>query len=45
MANRAQELIKAFHEEEVRKESEITFSDFMVRLNSADIAMPVWCLK
>ena len=40
MTNRAQELIKAFYEEEAaRKESEITFSDFTVRLNSADIAM------
>ncbi|MDN3649731.1 hypothetical protein QWZ13_12495 [Reinekea marina] len=40
MTNRAQELIKNFYEEEaLRKESEITFSDFNVRLNSSDIAM------
>ncbi len=40
MANRAQELIKAFYEEEAaRKDSEVTFSDFTVRLNSADVSM------
>jgi hypothetical protein len=40
MTNRAQELIKSFYEEEaMRKESEITYSDFAVRLNSSDIAM------
>lgn len=40
MAKRAQELIKSFYEEEaLRKESEITFSDYAVRLNTSDIAM------
>lgn len=40
MTNRAQELIKSFYEEEaMRKESEITYADFPIRLNSSDIAM------
>ena len=40
MTNRAQELIKSFYEEEaMRKENEITYSDFTVRLNSSDISM------
>ena len=40
MANRAQELINTFYQEEAaRRESELTFNDFTVRLNSADIAM------
>jgi hypothetical protein len=40
MANRAQELIKTYYEEEAaRKESEITYTDYTVRLNSSDIAM------
>jgi hypothetical protein len=40
MTNRAQELIKSFYEEEaLRKESEITYSDYSVRLNTSDIAM------
>lgn len=40
MTNRAQELIKNFYEEEaLRKESEVTFADLSIRLNSSDIAM------
>ncbi len=40
MANRAQDLIKSFYDEEIqRKEREITFSDYTVRLNTSDIAM------
>jgi hypothetical protein len=40
MTNRAQELIKNFYEEEaLRKESEVTFNDLSIRLNSSDIAM------
>jgi hypothetical protein len=40
MTNRAQELIKSFYEEEaLRKESEVTFTDFNIRLNSSDISM------
>lgn len=40
MTNRAQELIKSFYEEEaLRLESEITFADFPLRLNTSDIAM------
>lgn len=40
MSNRAQELIKTYYEEELlRKETEITFADFSLRLNSSDIAM------
>ena len=40
MTNRAQELIKNFYEEEaLRKESEVTFADLSIRLNSSDVAM------
>ncbi len=40
MSNRAQELIKTYYEEEaLRRETEITFSDYSVRLNTSDIAM------
>ena len=40
MSNRAQELIKTYYEEELlRKETEITFADFSLRLNSSDISM------
>jgi len=40
MTNRAQDLIKSYYDEEaLRKESELTFSDFSVRLNTSDIAM------
>ncbi|EAR08434.1 hypothetical protein, partial [Reinekea blandensis] len=40
MSNRAQEIIKAFYEEEAkRQESEVTFTDYTVRLNTSDIAM------
>lgn len=40
MANRAQEIIKNYYEEEAaRKESEITYTDYSVRLNTSDIAM------
>lgn len=40
MSNRAQEIIKTFYEEEAkRQESEVTFTDFTVRLNSSDLAM------
>lgn len=40
MSNRAQEIIKTYYEEEAkRQESEITFTDYTVRLNASDIAM------
>jgi len=40
MTNRARELIKSFYEEEaLRKDSEVSFADYSVRLNSSDIAM------
>ena len=40
MTNRAQELIKSFYEEEAQlKESEITYTDYSVRLNASDISM------